>query len=159
MTRQQAAFTIRQGQIDDLPRTLELIKELAVFERAPDAVTNTVERMTKEGFGEESIFKFIVAEIENLGITTIVGISIYYYRYSTWKGKNLYLEDLIVTEEYRGRGIGKALFEKTLEIAQKSSCAQMNWQVLDWNQSAIDFYKKYDTIIEDEWLNCKIALE
>jgi len=155
MPNSHLSYQLRKGNKEDLPRALELIKELAVFERAPLAVTNTVERMEKEGFGAKPIFEFLVAELEN----TIIGISVFYYRYSTWKGQNLYLEDLIVTESHRGRGVGKALFEATLEKAKKDGCAQMNWQVLDWNQPAIDFYNKYDAIIEDEWLNCKIQIQ
>lgn len=143
---------LRRGEKKDLPAILELIRELAKYEKALDQVVNTVERMEEDGFGDHSIFGFIVAE-EN-GI--IIGTSIYYYRYSTWKGKRLYLEDLVVTETKRGEGAGKLLFEETLEIAKKTNCSGMMWQVLDWNEPAINFYKKYETNFEEEWINCNI---
>ena len=143
---------IRKGLKKDLPRVLDLIKELAVYEKALDQVANTVERMEEDGFGDDPVFGFIVAEENN----QIIGTSIYYYRYSTWKGKRLYLEDLVVTESKRGEGAGKLLFEATLEIARKTNCSGMMWQVLDWNEPAINFYKKYNTRFEAEWLNCNI---
>ncbi|WP_420576130.1 GNAT family N-acetyltransferase [Ekhidna sp.] len=143
---------IRKGLKKDLPSVLDLIKELAVYEKALDQVANTVERMEEDGFGDDPVFGFIVAEENN----QIIGTSIYYYRYSTWKGKRLYLEDLVVTESKRGEGAGKLLFEATLEIARKTNCSGMMWQVLDWNEPAINFYKKYNTRFEAEWLNCNI---
>lgn len=144
--------TIRQGTKEDLPAALELIKELALFEKAPEQVTNTLAMMEEDGFGSTPIFAFIVAEDDK----QVVGMSMYYYRYSTWKGKRLYLEDLVVTESKRGSGIGKLLFEETISIAKQTKCTGMTWQVLDWNEPAINLYKKYDAIIEDEWLNCNI---
>ncbi len=143
---------IRQGKKEDLPRVLELIKELALYEKAPEQVTNTLEQMEKDGFGKNPIFGFIVAE--NDGV--IEGLSLYYYRYSTWKGKRLWLEDLIVTESQRGLGTGKQLFERTLEIAKEDGCSGMVWQVLDWNEPAINFYKKYQAQLDEEWINCSI---
>jgi len=140
---------IRNGIKPDLPRVLELIMELAVFEKALDQVSNTVERMEEDGFGSNPIYGFFVAEREH----EIVGLSLYYYRYSTWKGKRLYLEDIIVTEKERGKGIGKMLFEHTMKFALEQNCTGMMWQVLDWNAPAIDFYKKYGTKLDDEWLN------
>lgn len=145
---------IRKGEEKDLEGVFALIKELALFEKAPDEVTNTVERMRKEGFGDQSHFAFLVAEEGD----SIVGISLYYYRYSTWKGKCLYLEDLIVTENYRNRGIGKKLFDKTLEIAEAQDCSHMSWQVLDWNVDAIRFYEQFDTTFDGEWINCKLNI-
>jgi len=144
---------IRRGSKDDLPRTLELIRELAVFERAPNDVTNTLEMMERDGFGERPIFGFFVAESEG----EIVGISLFYHRYSTWKGPCLYLEDLIVTESQRGKGYGKALFERTLQEAKDLDLPYMVWQVLDWNTPAIDFYKEYGAEFSDEWVNCRVA--
>jgi GNAT superfamily N-acetyltransferase len=144
--------SIRPGTINDLSVVHALIVELAVYEKEPDAVSNTVEMMLKDGFGENPIFGFLVAECDGV----VKGASIYYYRYSTWKGKRMYLEDLIVTEKMRGQGIGKLLFEETLAIARKESCTGMMWQVLDWNQPAIDFYKKYDTRFDEGWVNCNI---
>ena len=143
---------IRKGTKEDLPRALELIKELALYEKAPDEVTNTLKMMEEDGFGKNPVFGYIVAE-EN---GEIHGMSMYYWRYSTWKGKRIYLEDLIVTESKRGSGIGKLLFEETIEIGKREGATGMMWQGLDWNEPAINFYKKYDSIIEDGWLNCNI---
>lgn len=145
-------ITIRQGEKSDLPRVLDLVKELAEYEKALDKVENTVERMEEDGFGSEPVFGFLVAE-EN---DKIIGTSIYYYRYSTWQGKRLYLEDLVVTEPKRGVGAGKLLFEETLKIAKEKGCSGMMWQVLDWNEPAINFYKKYKTRFDEEWINCNI---
>ncbi len=146
-------FGIRPGRKTDLPRLRELIVELAVFEKEPDAVTNTLQMMEVDGFGTNPIYGFIVAESDD----QIIGASIYYYRYSTWKGKRLYLEDLIVTEEHRGVGAGKALFEATIEIGKRSQCTGMMWQVLDWNEPAIQFYKKYNSDLDEQWINCSLS--
>jgi len=143
---------IRKGAEGDLPRLLELIVELAVYEKAEEEVANTVERMKKDGFGENPIYGFIVAE-EN---SEIIGAAIYYYRYSTWKGKRMSLEDLIVTESKRGVGVGKLLFEETIKIGKETECTGMMWQVLDWNEPAINFYKKYDSNLDGEWVNCNL---
>ena len=145
-------MTIRPGQIDDLPRVLELIKELALYEKAPREVTNTVERMEQDGFGPYPIFGLFVAEDNN----RIVGISLYYWRYSTWKGKRLYLEDIVVTESERGKGTGKLLFDRTMKLALDENCTGMMWQVLEWNEPAINFYKKYGAKLDDEWTNCTL---
>lgn len=143
---------IRSGKKEDLPRVLELVKELALFERAPEQVINTVELMEKDGFGPNPIFGFFVAEENGF----IVGLSLYYWRYSTWKGKRLYLEDIIVTETHRGKGLGKKLFDRTLQHAIDSECSGMLWQVLDWNEPAISFYKKYGSHLSNEWINCSL---
>lgn len=143
---------VRPGTKEDLKIVHDLIVELAVYEKEPDAVSNTVEMMLEDGFGDHPIFGFLVAEWNG----EIKGASIYYYRYSTWKGKRLYLEDLIVTEDMRGNGLGKALFEETLAIAKFKNCTGMMWQVLDWNEPAINFYKKYNTRFDTGWLNCHI---
>ena len=140
---------IRNGIKSDLPRVLELIKELAVFEKALEQVSNTVLQMERDGFGSNPIYGFFVAERER----EIVGLSLYYYRYSTWKGKRLYLEDIIVTENERGKGLGKMLFERTMKFSLEQNCTGMMWQVLDWNTPAINFYKKYNTKLDDEWIN------
>lgn len=143
---------IRRGTKEDLPRLLELIVELAVYEKARDEVVNTVERMEQDGFGENPIYGFIVAEEDS----KIIGASIYYYRYSTWKGKRMYLEDLIVTESKRGTGAGKLLFEETIKIGKETNCSGMMWQVLDWNEPAINFYKKYNSNLDEGWINCNL---
>lgn len=148
--------TIRIGKKEDLPRVLELVKELALYERAPHEVTNTVERMEQDGFGSNPIYGLFVAENAN----GIVGISIYYWRYSTWKGKRLYLEDIIVTEKERGAGIGKLLFDRTMQHAVDEKSSGMIWQVLDWNEPAINFYKKYyNAKLDGEWINCSLETD
>lgn len=145
------SIVIRPGTKHDLPRALELIKELALYERAPDEVINTVQQMELDGFGEHPIFGLFVAENER----GLVGISIYYWRYSTWKGKRLYLEDIVVTEQERGSGIGKLLFDRTMQHALDENCTGMMWQVLEWNEPAINFYKKYYSAkLDGEWINC-----
>lgn len=146
------AVTIRPGKRGDLPRALELIKELAHYERAPDEVTNTVARMEEDGFGPHPIFGFFVAESDGI----IIGIALYYWRYSTWKGKRLYLEDIVVTEKERGKGAGKLLFDRTMKLAVDEDCSGMMWQVLEWNTPAINFYKKYGAKLDDEWTNCSL---
>ncbi len=148
-------ITIRTGRKEDLPRTLQLIKELAEYERAPHEVTNTVSQMEIDGFGPNPIYGFFVAEEEN----RIIGLSLYYWRYSTWKGKRLYLEDIIVTESQRGRGIGKLLFDRTMQHALDENCSGMLWQVLDWNEPAINFYKKYGSKMDGEWINASLERE
>jgi GNAT superfamily N-acetyltransferase len=143
------SINIREGNREDVPAMFELIKELALYENAPEQVTNTVEQMYLDGFGENPIFGTIVLEVDN----KVVGLSLYYYRYSTWKGKRLYLEDLIVSETMRGKGLGEKLLEATIEQAGKSGSTGMMWQVLDWNEPAINFYKKFGVKFDAEWLN------
>jgi GNAT superfamily N-acetyltransferase len=145
-------MNIREGNKQDLPRVLELIKELAEFERAPHEVINTVEQMEMDGFGPNPVYGFFVCENKS----GIVGLSLYYWRYSTWKGKRLYLEDIIVTAKERGQGIGKLLFDRTMQKALDENCSGMMWQVLDWNEPAIAFYKKYGTNMSQEWVNCNL---
>lgn len=148
-----ANIIIRKGTKEDLPLALELIKELAFYEKAPHEVTNTVQQMEQDGFGVNPIFGFFVAETDR----GVVGISIYYWRYSTWKGKRLYLEDIVVTEKERGAGIGKLLFDRTMQHALDENCSGMMWQVLDWNEPAINFYKKYyQAKLDGEWINCSL---
>ena len=149
-------MNIRAGEKPDLPRVLELIQELAVYEKAEDKVENTVAQMEIDGFGPNPIYGFFVAENED---KHIVGISIYYFRYSTWKGKRLYLEDIVVTESERGKRIGKFLFDRTIKKAREEKCSGMMWQVLDWNEPAINFYKKYyKANLDGDWYNCSIEL-
>ena len=147
-------MNIRKGTEGDIKALLALIQELAVFEKEPDAVVVTEEELLADGFGPNPLYGFFVAEVEG----EIVAISLYYYRYSTWKGKCLYLEDLIVTEPHRGRGIGKALFQTTLDKAKADGCRKMNWQVLDWNTPAIEFYKDFNAGLDGEWINGYINL-
>jgi GNAT superfamily N-acetyltransferase len=145
-------LSIRSGIKSDLPRVLELIRELAAFEHAPEEVINTVAQMEKDGFGPNPIFGFFVAENKD----GIVGLSLYYWRYSTWKGRRLYLEDIIVTEKERGHGIGRLLFDRTMQKAMEENCSGMMWQVLDWNEPAIKFYQKYGANMGPEWINCSL---
>jgi GNAT superfamily N-acetyltransferase len=148
--------TIRKGKKEDLPRVLELIKELATYERAPDEVSNTVEQMEQDGFGPHPVYGLWVAENE----CGIVGIAIWYWRYSTWKGRRLYLEDIVVTEQERGKGIGKQLFDRVVEEARQLGAKGMVWQVLEWNEPAIHFYKKYyQASLDGEWINCSLSEE
>jgi GNAT superfamily N-acetyltransferase len=146
---------IREGTREDLQCVLELIKELAFFENASDQVSNTIEQMEQDGFGLNPIYGFFVVVKDG----RIVGLSLYYFRYSTWKGKRLYLEDIIVTEKERGNGLGKLLFEKTMKFALEKNCTGIMWQVLEWNKPAIEFYKKYDARLDSEWLNCHLEAE
>ena len=147
--------TIRKGKKQDLSQVLDLIKELAFYEKALDEVTISLEDLINDGFGAHPYYWFIVAEHKN----KIVGISFYFIRYSTWKGKFLFLEDFVVQEKWRGKGIGAMLFEATIDIAIEMNTKGMFWQVLDWNKPAINFYKKYDSIIENSWLSGKLSLE
>ena len=145
-------FIVRKGEERDLPEVLELIKELANYEKAPDEVENNIEMMREAGFGTNSVFSFLVAEKGG----KIIGTAIYYTKYSTWKGKKLYLEDLIVTETERGKQVGKVLFEECLNITKEKGYYSMMWAVLDWNQPAINFYKKYSTEFSEEWIDCSL---
>lgn len=150
-------YTIREGKIEDLPRVLELVKELALYEKAPEQVTNTLEMMQEDGFGPNPIYGLFVAEKNSTG--EIIGISIFYYRYSTWKGKRLYLEDIVVTENERGHGAGKLLFDRTMLKCIEANCTGMMWQVLDWNTPAINFYQKYGAELDSGWINCNLQSE
>lgn len=148
-------IAIRKGLPTDLPRVLELIKELANYEKAPLEVENTVEEMIQDGFSENPIYFLLVAE-EN---STIVGIAIYYIKYSTWKGKCVFLEDIIVTESQRGKGTGAKLFEEVIQIAKEMKVRRMEWQVLEWNEPALNFYRKYKANLDLEWINGKLTFE
>jgi GNAT superfamily N-acetyltransferase len=148
-------FKIRFATAGDCPRILELINELAVYERAPAEVTVTLDHFVDAGFGINPVWKAYVAEVDN----KIVGFALYYTRYSTWKGCRLYLEDFIVTEEFRGKGLGKILFEKVIEEAKNGNYNGMVWQVLDWNEPAINFYNKYKAHLESGWLNAALSIE
>lgn len=143
---------IRKGKPEDVRATLQLIKELAAFEKAPEQVINTEAQMLEDGFGKNPVFRLLVAETKD----GVVGIAIYFLKYSTWKGKGIYLDDIVVKESYRGKGIGKQLFEAVIKEAREEGCRQLHWQVLDWNKPAIDFYKKFNSEFDAEWVNCKL---
>ena len=138
---------------------MELIRELAEYERAPQEVTVTPEHFEESGFGESPVWWAWVAEVkEDNQPPFIIGFALWYVRYSTWKGQRMYLEDLIVTESWRGKGIGKLLFDKLLEIAREKKYQGMTWQVLDWNEPAIHFYKKYEGLqLDAGWLNASLS--
>ena len=138
---------IRKGEKKDMKAVLELIQELATFEKEPDAVVVTVADLEKDGFGETPLFHTFIAKIND----EIVGIALYYYRYSTWKGKTIHLEDLIVKEKMRGSGIGFALYSKIIEQGKKDNVRRIEWAVLDWNIQAINFYKKSGAKILEDW--------
>ncbi len=146
---------IRKGTKADLKAAHDLIVELAVYENAPNEVETTVESMAQDGFGENSVFDFFVAEDQG----KIVGLALYYFRYSTWKGKSIYLEDLVVNEQSRGKGFGKQLLEAIVHEAKKLNCNQVCWQVLDWNEPAINFYKSLNATLDGEWINCRLNKE
>lgn len=145
--------TTRKGTKQDLPQILTLIKELATYEKAPGEVEVTIAEMENWGFGSDKLFDFFVAEREG----AIMGLALYYFKYSTWKGKCLFLEDIIVTESMRGQGIGRLLFEEVVKVAKDTNVRRMEWQVLDWNAPAISFYQKYKAHLDGEWINCKLT--
>ena len=144
---------IRVAKKEDCLRLLELVNELALYEKAPEEVTVTLQEFVDAGFGEKPVWKAFVAEIDGL----IIGFALYYIRYSTWKGCRMYLEDLIVTENMRGKGIGKLLFDQLIVEANESGFNGMMWQVLDWNEPALNFYKKYEASIDAGWLNASLS--
>lgn len=140
-------MNIREGKKEDMAAVLELIKELATFEKEPDAVVVTVEDLEHDGFGENPLFYTFIAIIDE----QIVGVALYYYRYSTWKGRTIHLEDLIVKEKRRGAGLGYALYKEVIAQGKKDGVRRIEWNVLDWNAPAIDFYKKTGAIVLDDW--------
>jgi len=144
---------IRKGREQDVPAVLGLIRELAEYEQAPKEVTNTEQAMLEDGFGSKPVFQLIVAEVDN----AIVGMAIFFIKYSTWKGKGVYLDDIVVTSHLRGKGIGKKLFDTVVHESRALGARQLHWQVLDWNEPAINFYKKYQCSFDNTWINCKLT--
>jgi len=140
-------MNIRAGEKEDMKAVLSLIQELAEFEKEPEAVIVTEEDLIRDGFGEHPLFHVFVAEIE----AEIVGIAFYYYRYSTWKGKIIHLEDLVVKNNMRGKGVGYALYSEIIRQAQRDNVKRIDWNVLDWNTPAIDFYEKTGAKVLKEW--------
>ena len=144
---------IRRAEKEDCVRMMELVNELAVYERAPEEVTVTLEHFIESGFGEHPVWWAFVAETDGV----VQGFALYYIRYSTWKGQRMYLEDFLVTEEMRGKGLGKLLFDQLIEEAKSLSFTGIAWQVLEWNEPAINFYKKYNAAFDSEWINCGLT--
>ena len=147
------SFIIRSGEKKDAQAILNLIIELAVFEKEPDAVEITVEDLINDGFSKNPKFKTFVTE-ESDG--TIIGMTLFYERYSTWKGKSIHLEDLMVTEAKRGIGAGKKMYASIMKYAQENEFKRVAWEVLDWNVNAIEFYKNTGAIVYDEWRVCQM---
>lgn len=138
---------LRKATQKDYPEIIAMIKELALFEKAPERMTNSVDQMEEE----KDLFRCLIAEDEN---GNILGMALYFFAYFTWVGKSLYLDDLYVKEQYRGNGIGKILLRELMKVADEENCKRVRWQVLDWNTNAIELYKKSGATIDDEWLNC-----
>ena len=145
---------LRRAKQEDIPSILELVNSLALFEKAPDEVTATIQDYIENGFGDNPIFFSFLAYDEG----KLAGFALWYFRFSTWKGKRFYLEDLYVKDEFRGKGIGQKLIEACIEEAKHTKCTGMMWQVLDWNTPAIEFYKKYNAQFDGEWINVNLHL-
>ena len=146
--------TIRPAVAEDCERLMELIRELAVYEKAPDQVTVSLQHFVDSGFGPNPVWWAFVAEADG----RVEGFALYYIRYSTWKGQKMYLEDILVTEKMRGMGLGNLLFERLIEEAKEKGLSGIIWQVLEWNEPAINFYKKYNASFDAEWINCSISV-
>jgi GNAT superfamily N-acetyltransferase len=146
-------IVIRKAVRKDCARMMELIQELATYEKAPDEVTVTLNHFEESGFGANPVWWAFVAEVQGV----VIGMALYYVRYSTWKGQRMYLEDILVTEDMRGQKIGSLLFDALIKEAKEKGFNGMNWQVLDWNEPAINFYKKYNANFDPEWVNCSIV--
>ena len=144
---------IRNALPEDMIYVHDLIRELAIYEKAEKEFINTVEQLKIDGFGSTKVFDCIVAVMND----QIIGFALYYTSYSTWKGACLYLEDFLVTQKFRGRGIGKQLFDHVLAIAKQRKVGRFEWQILDWNEPALNFYRKYNSILDSNWINGKIT--
>ena len=145
-------ITIRRAVREDCHRLMELVQELADYEKAPQEVTVSPKHFEESGFGKNPVWWAFVAEADGV----IHGFALYYIRYSTWKGQAMYLEDLLVTNAMRGQGIGKLLFERLFQEAKEKGFNRVAWQVLDWNEPAINFYKKYNASFDGGWINCAV---
>jgi GNAT superfamily N-acetyltransferase len=144
---------LRIAQKEDVYIIHEFIRELALFEKAPEEATITVEQLIEDGFSAKPVFEVMLAEVNN----KVVGMAFYFFSYSTWKGKCIYLEDIIVKEEYRGNGIGKKLLDSVVHRGKEINAKRVQWQVLDWNVEAIEFYKKIGAKLDHSWINCKFT--
>jgi GNAT superfamily N-acetyltransferase len=148
-------ITIRKAIQADIPDIIALVKELALFEKAPEEVTVTAEDYLQNGFKENRLFDCNLAYFDG----ELAGFSLWYFRFSTWKGKRLYLEDLYVREQFRGKGIGKILLNQVIDEAKVTQCSGLMWQVLEWNEPAIKFYKKYNAQLDGEWINVNLSIK
>ena len=151
-------INIRKAEKDECTRMMELVRELALYEKAPNEVTVDLNHFIESGFGPNPVWWAYVAEMTNQDNSKqIVGFALYYIRYSTWKGQRMYLEDIIVTENMRGKGIGKKLFDQLIAVCKELKFKGITWQVLDWNEPAINFYKKFDGVqFDGAWVNCSL---
>lgn len=145
---------VRKALKEDCPRLLELVHELAHYEKAPQEVTVELDHFTESGFGKNPVWWALVVTVNG----TVEGFALYYIRFSTWKGQRLYLEDLLITEKQRGKGLGKLLFDQLIQEAKEKKFQGIVWQVLDWNEPAINFYKKYKASFDNGWMNCSIDI-
>ncbi|RYY99183.1 MAG: GNAT family N-acetyltransferase [Chitinophagaceae bacterium] len=145
---------IRKAVREDCPRILELVQELATYERAPQEVTVTLEHFEQSGFGYKPVWWAFVAEVNG----RVEGFALFYIRFSTWKGQRMYLEDFYVNEQLRGKGLGKLLFDQLIREAKRRRLNGIQWQVLEWNEPAINFYKKYGAAFDGEWYNCAVSV-
>ena len=143
---------VREGKQSDLQSLFNLIRELAIYEKAEHEISNSVAQMAIDGFGEKPVFGFFVAEVDG----QVVGMAVWYFRFSTWKGRRLWLEDIIGSEPFRGKGIGEKLFDAVMEKSIQENCTGMMWQVLDWNEPSIEFYKRYGSKLDSGWINCQL---
>ncbi|MEO6346642.1 MAG: GNAT family N-acetyltransferase [Aquaticitalea sp.] len=156
MNKEELDIRIRRAEKEDCAAIMTLIKELAIYEKAPDEVTVEFNHFVESGFGSNPVWWAFVAEIEN----KVIAFAIYYIRYSTWKGQRMYLEDLLITEKMRGKGIGKLLLERLMVEAKEKDFNGMVWQVLDWNEPAIHFYEKFDGVkFDSAWVNCSLEIK
>jgi GNAT superfamily N-acetyltransferase len=146
---------IRRAVKEDCQSMMQLVNELALYEKAPQEVTVDFDHFVESGFGKNPVWWAFVAEVDQ----RVIGFALYYIRYSTWKGQRLYLEDILVTESFRGKGIGKLIFDRLIEETKEKKLSGMVWQVLEWNQPAINFYKKYDGVsFDNQWVNCSLSV-
>lgn len=144
---------IRPGTIEDLPTVLSLIKELAVYEQAPQEVEVTLEELERDFTRPVPAFEFFAA----LADGKMIGMALYFYKYSTWKGRCIYLDDIIVNQAYRGKGVGTKLFESLIGKAREMNVRKLEWMVLDWNETAINFYQKFPSVFDHEWISCRLT--
>lgn len=145
--------TVRNGTADDMKNVHALVMQLAIFEKAPEEVITDVETLQKDGYGERDNFRTLIAEDEN---KQVIGICLYYIAYSSWKGRILFLDDIVVDEPYRSQGVGTLLMNALFNICKEEHIKQMRWQVLDWNEPAIKFYEKLGAFIDKDWYTCKM---